>query len=81
MIEPAGRLALREGSWKSIAPAPGVALNVNTNTETANSPAPQLYDLAADPGERKNLAESEPARATAMAAKLTAMQQAGPTRP
>ncbi|MCX6953576.1 MAG: arylsulfatase [Verrucomicrobia bacterium] len=82
VIEHAGRLALREGKWKYIVPAPqGVAVQKNTNTETANLPSPQLYDLTTDIGETKNLAAAEPARVAAMAEKLTALQKAGRTRP
>ena len=82
VVEHAGRLALREGNWKYIAPAPqGVAIQKNTNTETANLPAPQLYDLSTDAGEKNNLATTEPARTAAMAGKLAACQQAGRTRP
>ncbi len=82
VIEHAGRLALREGNWKFIAPAPqGFAVQKNTNTETANLPAPQLYDLSTDLGETKNLAVAEPARTAAMAEKLAALQKAGRTRP
>ena len=81
VIEHAGKLALREGNWKFIAPAQGVALQVNTHTETANLPAPQLYDLSTDVGEKKNLAADEKARTTAMAERLAALQKTGRTRP
>lgn len=82
VIEHAGRLALREGNWKYIAPAPqGVAVAKNTNTETANLREPQLYDLAADVGETKNLASADAARTAAMAEKLASLQKAGRTRP
>jgi arylsulfatase A-like enzyme len=82
LVEHAGRLALREGNWKYIAPAPqAVAVQKNTNTETANLPEPQLYDLATDIGERKNLAAAQPERTQAMADKLAAAQKAARTRP
>jgi len=80
IIEHAGKLALREGNWKFIAPAQGVAVQKNTNTETANLPTPQLYDLAADVGETKNLAAAQPERTAAMAEKPAALQKAGRTR-
>jgi arylsulfatase A-like enzyme len=81
VIEHSGRLALREGQWKFILPAPqGVAFNKTTATETANSPQPQLYDLAADPSERNNLAEAQPDRVKAMGEKLAALQKATRTR-
>ena len=45
---------------KLIAPGNGPKLNRNTNTELGNDPAPQLYDLANDPGERNDLASRDP---------------------
>jgi arylsulfatase A-like enzyme len=82
VIEHAGRLALREGKWKYIAPAPqGVALAKATNTETANLPKPQLYDLEADPGETTNLATAKPVQVTEMAEKLAALQKTPRSRP
>ena len=35
-------------------------MNRNTNTELGNDPAPQLYDLEADPGETRNVAKEHP---------------------
>jgi arylsulfatase A-like enzyme len=62
LVEQAGSLSLREGSWKYIEPGKGRALNPETRTELGNSPEPQLYDLASDLGETKNLAQSQPDR-------------------
>jgi arylsulfatase A-like enzyme len=62
VIEHAGSLAIIQGDWKLIAPSKGPKLNKNTNTELGNDPAPQLYNLRDDPGERNNLAGQEPAR-------------------
>jgi arylsulfatase A-like enzyme len=81
VVEHSGKLALRAGDWKYIEPAPGVALAVQTNTETANSPQPQLYHLARDPGEKHNLAATEPQRTAELAARLTALQESGRSRP
>jgi arylsulfatase A-like enzyme len=81
VIEHHNKLALREGSWKFIAPAGGEAVAKFTASQTANLPTPQLYDLASDPGETKNLATAEPARAAAMAARLAALKTASRTRP
>lgn len=81
VIEHAGRLALREGHWKFIAPLPGLKAQTKLDAEMAYAPWPQLYDLAADPGETSNLAEREPERTNAMAAKLAAFEKAGRTRP
>ena len=52
----------------------------NTNTELGNSMAPQLYDLAADPGETRNLAGVHPERVEAMAARLSEIRRASTTR-
>lgn len=75
VVEHAGRLALREGRWKYIEPSPGPRMNVQTNTELANDPAPQLYDLEADLGERKNLASEMPDRVKAMAERLARIRE------
>ena len=73
-------LALREGAWKYIDPSDGPAVQKNTNTELGNSMAPQLYDLAADPGETRNLAGVHPERVEAMAARLSEIRRASTTR-
>ena len=75
IVEHAGRLALRLGSWKYIEPSAGPPRNENTNTELANAPEPQLYDLDTDPGETKNLAASQPQRVKAMATRLAAIRR------
>jgi arylsulfatase A-like enzyme len=80
LIEEAGALALRKGSWKYIEPNNKAKRNVDTNTELGNDSVPQLYDLAADPGETRNLAAAQPARVAAMAAELQAIRQAGRSR-
>ena len=56
LIEQAGGLAVRRGKWKFIPASNGPKLSGPTNTELGNDPAPQLYDLDADPGETRNLA-------------------------
>jgi arylsulfatase A-like enzyme len=60
LVEQAGSLALRQNQWKYIEPGEGPRINKNTATELGNDPGPQLYDLAADQGERKNLAATHP---------------------
>jgi arylsulfatase A-like enzyme len=60
LVEQAGALSLRQGSWKYIEPSSGPGVNKETNTELGNAPEPQLYDLSGDPGERKNLAATHP---------------------
>ncbi len=60
LVEQAGGMALRQGTWKYIEPNDRPAIQRNTNTELGNAPAPQLYDLAADLGETRNLAVARP---------------------
>jgi arylsulfatase A-like enzyme len=60
LIEHAGGLAVRRGKWKLIPGSNGPKMNGPTNTELGNDPAPQLYDLDADPSETRNVAESHP---------------------
>lgn len=62
VVQQAGPLALRKGPWKYIEPREGPRLNKSTNIELGNDPAPQLYNLAEDPGETKNLASANPAK-------------------
>jgi arylsulfatase A-like enzyme len=70
LVEHAGGLSLRDGTWKYIEPAKGVKVSLNTNTETGVDPEPQLYDLAADIGEKNNLAAQQPARLNQMVESL-----------
>jgi len=70
LVEEAGALSLRQGSWKYIEPNNKQKLNTNTNTELGNDSVPQLYDLSTDPGETRNLAGSDPDRVKSMAVAL-----------
>lgn len=70
LVEQAGALSLRDGPWKYISPGKGAKVDRGTNTELGNDPAPQLYDLAADVGEKRNIASQHPDRVRTMAAKL-----------
>jgi arylsulfatase A-like enzyme len=70
LVEHAGGLALRLGNWKFIPATKGPAFTKNTSTETGNAPEPQLYDLSADPGEKKNVAIEYPERVKEMRALL-----------
>jgi arylsulfatase A-like enzyme len=67
LVEQADSLALRDGNWKYISPGQGSKYNKLTNTELGNSPDPQLYNLANDIGETRNLAQSDPGRVSQMA--------------
>ncbi len=60
LIEHAGGLAVRRGKWKFIPASNGPRRNLSTDIELGNDPAPQLYDLDADPGEARNLADAHP---------------------
>ena len=70
LVEQAGTLALRQGALKYIDPGKGPQINTNTNIELGNDPSPQLYDLAADPGERTNLAAERPEKVRELGALL-----------
>jgi arylsulfatase A-like enzyme len=52
-------------------------MNANTNTELGNETVAQLYDLAADPGEIRNLAEQYPEKVKEMAALLQKLREKG----
>jgi arylsulfatase A-like enzyme len=56
LVEQAGVLAIRQGDWKLIEPGKGPRVLANTNIESGRSPYWQLYNLADDPGEKKNVA-------------------------
>ncbi len=81
LVEQAGSLALRQGRWKYIGPSQGPRMSQNTNTELGNDSSPQLYDLAADRGERYNLAATHPEKVRELAALLDAIRRGrAPTR-
>ncbi len=81
LVQQATTLSLRQGPWKYIEPSEGPAMNTNTNTETGNAPAPQLYDLGRDPGEREDVAARHADRVRAMAERLAEIRRAGRSRP
>jgi arylsulfatase A-like enzyme len=81
LVEHAGTLALVRGDWKYIRPGKGQKISQNTNTELGNDPAPQLYNLKADPGERRNVAGEQPDVVGELSARLEKIRQEGRSRP
>jgi arylsulfatase A-like enzyme len=77
LVEQAGGLSLRHGSWKYIEPNDRPAISKNTSTELGNAPVPQLYDLASDPGETRNLATAHPDRLRQMQRALQQIRARG----
>ncbi|MEW6303588.1 MAG: sulfatase-like hydrolase/transferase [Verrucomicrobiota bacterium] len=80
LVEHAGVLSLRQGTWKYIEPGKGPKVNKNTNTEMGNDPAPQLYDLASDPGETKNIAAQHADKVQELQARLQKLRNEGRSR-
>lgn len=68
-------LSLLVGNWKYIEPSKGPKVNKETNTELGNLPQPQLYNLAKDPGETKNVADAYPDKVNAMKQQLEKIKQ------
>ena len=62
---------LREGDWKLIVPKAGAVKKGSAEPREI-----ELYDLAKDPAETRNLAAAMPERVAAMRAQLTAISQA-----
>lgn len=60
-------LAIIKDNWKYIPPANGAALLKETNIETGNNKLPQLYNLASDKSETKNLADAYPQKVKELA--------------
>lgn len=77
LVEHGNVLALREGTWKYIASAPGKG----PKSKTGKPAAGELYDLSVDLGETKNLAQQQPDRAEKMAERLQQIRDAGRSRP
>jgi arylsulfatase A-like enzyme len=68
-----GQLAIRQGQWKLI-----LAPEAKKSTEPAEA---ELYDLAADPGESKNVAAAHPEVVTRLTALLQKYKRDGRSRP
>jgi arylsulfatase A-like enzyme/polygalacturonase len=65
-----GPLSVIRGNWKYIEPSSGKPLHPFKGFETGNHPSPQLYNLAADLGETRNLAAAHPVLTAELAALL-----------
>lgn len=80
LVEDANVQSLIDGDWKLITPSNFPSMNKDTNTELGNSPKPQLYNLAADPGEENNVADQNPERVSAMEKQLATIRRRPDTR-
>jgi arylsulfatase A-like enzyme len=69
-------LALRAGDWKYIPPHKGSA--TFKDMRSGNDPQPQLYHLAEDPGETRNLARTNPEKTKELAAMLAGIKAGQP---
>ena len=72
-----GKLLLRNHAWVYIPPYKGAARDLHTNIELGNAASPQLYNLNADIGQIRNLAEFEPIVLDTMATRLRQIIAAG----
>lgn len=81
LVEHARTLSLRQGQWKLIPPNDGPRVNKATNIELGTGPEPQLYNLAEDPGETKNLAPLHPDKVKELTALLEQIRSSGRSRP
>ena len=60
VLEATSRTAFRNGNWVMIPPYSGPAVQNQVKIELGNSPEYQLYNLAEDLSQERNLAESNP---------------------
>lgn len=80
LVEHAGVLSLISGDWKYIAPGNGPKKDNNVNIELGYDPAPQLYNLKKDLGEKNNVAAQHPEKVKEMAAALQTVKDNGQSR-
>jgi arylsulfatase A-like enzyme len=78
LVEQASVTSLRAGPWKYIPAASGPKVQAGTRTETGNVSQGQLYNLANDPGETRNLAAEQRQRVEELAARLAAIRSQRP---
>jgi len=74
LVEQAGVLALRSGSWKLIEPGNAPAVFANVAIESGQAKTPRLFDLTTDPGETTDLAAREPEILAALQRQLAAIR-------
>ncbi len=74
VLEASGRTALRQGDWVLVPPYKGQAMNKSVNIELGNSPEYQLYNLADDLGQQRNLAKENVEKVKEMADILESIQ-------
>ncbi len=80
LVEQGGPMALIKDNFKYIEPRQGPKLMKEVNIESGNSPAPQLYNLKKDIGEKNNLAASRPELVKELAGLLEKIISAGRSR-
>jgi arylsulfatase A-like enzyme len=80
LVVQAGGQALRVGTWKYMGASKRARVNTQVDVELGNDAVPQLYDLAADPGERTNLAGKFPEKVAEMEALLAKIRKQGRSR-
>lgn len=87
LVEQGARLAIRQGPWKLIASqaaAGGAAARKKAapaKTRKAAAAPPELYNLADDLGETKNLAPQDPEKVQSLAGLLERIRREGRSRP
>lgn len=67
-------LSIIQGNWKYIEPSDQPAIEYWTKMELGNAPQPQLYNLAEDPSEKKNVFEANPETAEKLARLLESVK-------
>ncbi|MGQ9650034.1 MAG: sulfatase family protein [Phycisphaerae bacterium] len=80
LVQQAGALSLRKGTMKYIEPSQGPKISRYTNVELGNDPAAQLYDLADDPGETRDLSSGKEQETNDMSQTLRKLREAGRSR-
>jgi arylsulfatase A-like enzyme len=81
LVEHSSQTNLRQGHWKLIPANRGAKFNKATGTELGNDTTTQLYDLAADPGEQKDLSKERPEQVSNMQIRLQKIRDSGYSRP